>query len=159
MFPDEIGDFGVDVANKVETVRLLASSRNILASAANYFLLPYPGNTGITEISGSTILNVIVSIDVVCWYVCMLLIAIGIFNSIKKKESLLLGILAFLLCYIFINILVVENVPDTIYRYRSVIVGPALLFIDWSVIGRLKARICSVFNGNVNSKDTSLSKH
>ena len=90
---------------------------------------------------------------------CVFLIAIGIFNSIKKKESLLLGILAFLLCYIFINILVVENVPDTIYRYRSVIVGPALLFIDWSVIGRLKARICSVFNGNVNSKDTSLSKH
>jgi hypothetical protein len=159
MFPDEIGDFGIDIANKVETVRLLASSRNILASAANYFLLPYPGNTGITEISGSTILNVIVSIDVVCWYVCMLLIATGIFSSIKKQESILLGILAFLLCYIFINILVVENVPDTIYRYRSVIVGPAFLFIDWSVIGRLKARICSVFKGNVNSKDISLSKH
>ncbi len=148
MFPDEIGDFGVDIANKVEKIKLLASDRNIFSLAANYLLLPYPGNTGIEEVNGSTVLNVIVSIDMIFWYICMLLIATGIFSSIKNKESLLLGILAFLMSYIVINILVVENVSDTIYRYRSVIVGPALMFINWDVLGRLKGHLCNTFRHN-----------
>ncbi len=157
MFPDEIGDFGVDIANKVEKIKLLASNRNILASAANYFLLPYPGNTGIEEISGSTILNIIVSIDMLSWYVCMLLIAAGIFYSVKNKESLLLGILAFLIIYIVINILVVENVSDTIYRYRSVIIGPALMFIDWRVIAGLKEHFIKIFRRHRENESNSIS--
>ncbi len=159
MFPEEIGNFGVDIANKVDKIKLMASNRNLFASAANYFLLPYPGNTGIEEISGSTILNMIVSIDMLSWYVCMLLIAAGIFYSIKNKESLLLGILAFLISYIVINILVVENVSDTIYRYRSVIVGPALMFIDWKVIARLKEHICNAFKRKENRAKTDVLSH
>jgi hypothetical protein len=53
----------------------------------------------------------------------------------------MLGLLAFLVTYIVINIPVVENVSDTIYRYRSVIVGTSLLFIDWYIIGSLFRRI------------------
>ncbi|NLK88513.1 MAG: hypothetical protein GX279_13675 [Clostridiaceae bacterium] len=156
-FPDDIGDFGVDFANKVNQIKLLASNRNIIISAANYFLLPYPGSTGIEEISKSTILNIIVSVDMLFWYGCMLLIAAGIFFSAKRKESFLLGILAFLACYIVINILVVENVSDTIYRYRSVIIGPALMFIDRDVIGRLKRHICKPFRRRKESGSTPTS--
>jgi hypothetical protein len=154
MFPEEIGSFGVDITNKVEKIKTMASNRNILALAVNYLLLPYPGNTGIEDISGSTFLNAVVSVDMIFWYVCMLLIAAGVFYSIKNKESLLLGILAFLVSYIIINILVVENVSDTIYRYRSVIVGPALMFIDWSVLARLKGYIYNVFKRSRSSTKT-----
>jgi hypothetical protein len=154
MFPEEIGDFGIDITNKVEKIKLLASSRNIFALAVNYLLLPYPGNPGLEDISSSTFLNVIVSVDMLAWYVCLPLIAAGVFFNIKKKESLLLGILAFLVSYIIINILVVENVSDTIYRYRSVIVGPALMFIDWSVLARLKGYICNVFKHSRSSTKT-----
>lgn len=139
MFPEEIGDFDVDLANKVNKIKLIASNRNIFASVMNYFLLPFPGNTGIEEISGNTVLNAVVSIDMISWYACLLLIAVGIVNIIRRrKESFLLGTLAFIGLYIFINVLVVENVSDTIYRYRSVIVGPSLLFIDWNAVTQLK---------------------
>jgi hypothetical protein len=157
MFPYDVGDFGIDFANKVNKIKLLASNRNIIVSAANYFLLPYPGNTGIEEISNSTILNIIVSIDMLSWYACMLLIAAGILSSLKRKESLLLGVLAFLSSYIVINVLVVENVSDTIYRYRSVIVGPALMFIDWDVVARLKERICKPFRRHRENKSNPVS--
>lgn len=156
MFPEEIGDFGIDITNKVEKIKLLASNRNIFALAVNYLLLPYPGNPGLEDISGSTFLNVVVSVDMLAWYVCLPLIAAGVFFNIKKKESLLLGILAFLVSYIIINILVVENVPDTIYRYRSVIVGPALMFIDWNAIARLKGHICSAFKRGKRSTKTGV---
>jgi hypothetical protein len=144
-FPEEVGNFEVDLANKVDKIKLVASNRNIITSAVNYFLMPYPGNTCIEEISSSTILNAVVSIDMLFWYVCMLFIATGIFFSIRRREKLLLGILAFIASYIVINILVVENVSDTIYRYRSVIVGPALLFIDRNVIAHMKERLYSTF--------------
>jgi|GEM_PF-299063 len=142
-FPEEIGDFSTDMANKVETIKLMASSRNILLTALNYFILPYPGNTGIAEISGSIVLNAIVSADMIFWYACMLLMIPGIAEAIKNKESFLLGLLAFLTAYNVINIIAVENVPDTIYRYRSVTIGISLLFTDWSIISRTWSRIGS----------------
>ena len=140
-FPEEIGDFSTDMANKVETIKLIASNRDILLTALNYFLLPYPGNTGIAEIRGSVALNVIVSIDMIFWYLCLLLMVPGIIAAVKNKESFLLGLLAFLTLYSVINIIAVENVPDTIYRYRSLTAGLSLLFIDWKIISQTRSRI------------------
>ncbi len=151
-FPDEMGDLGTDLANKAKTIRLLASNRNILLAAVNYFLVPYPGNTGISEINGSVALNMAVSIDMIFWYICMLLMVPGILSAARKKESFLLGLTAFLASYIIINILVVENVSDTIYRYRSVITGLSLLLIDHSAVERAGSFICNALRLHSKSK-------
>lgn len=145
-FPDAADDLGEDISNKIGTIGLLASNRNILTAAYNYFVLPYPGNTGIADIKGNGTLNLIVSLDMIAWYLCLLLTPTGIYSAIKKRDSFPIGVLAFLACYIVINVLVVENVADTIYRYRSVIVGMSLLFIDWNVISRLAKRSEALFN-------------
>lgn len=143
-FPDEIGDLGIDIANKAKRIGLVASNRNILLAAVNYLLMPYPGNTGISEISGNIALNVLVSIDMLYWYACMFAMIPGIIKAVRHKEGFMLGLLAFLVSYIVINALVVENVPDTIYRYRSVITGLALLFMDRDAIAHTNQRIVQI---------------
>ncbi len=152
MFPEQSANVSVDISNKVETVKLIASNKNILLAAANYILLPYPGDVNIADIKGSNILESVVSIDMMGWYVCLILMLSGIYSSIKKKESYMLGLLAFLVTYVAINVPVVENVPDTIYRYRSVIVGISLMFIDWNVIGSLFRRIEGIPDCNKGSR-------
>ncbi len=140
MFPDETNDLSEDIGNKWEVLKLLASGRNVLVSTVNYILLPYPGNTNIADISYSKLLQFVVSTDMIIWYFCLVFMLPGIYSAIRKKNSYMIGIMAFLASYILINALVVENVPDTIYRYRSVIVGTLLLFIDWDAIGRMTKR-------------------
>lgn len=134
MFPDETNDLSDDIANKWEVLKLIASGRNAIVSTMNYILLPYPGKINIPDISFSKLLQYIVSADMIAWYFCLLFMLPGIYSAIRKKNSYLLGIMAFLASYILINAMVVENVPDTIYRYRSVIVGTSLLFIDWDAV-------------------------
>ncbi len=141
MFPEQSSKVSVDISNKVETVKLIASNKNILLAAVNYILLPYPGNINIKDIKGSNILESVVSMDMMGWYACLILMLSGIYSSIKRKEPYMLGLLAFLVTYVVINVPVVENVSDTIYRYRSVIVGISLMFIDCDVIGRVFRRI------------------
>lgn len=140
MFPDETSDLTEDIGNKWEVLKLIASGRNVLLATVNYILLPNPGNIDIADIRGNEPIRFIVSVDMVIWYFCLLFMLTGIYSTIKKKDSYLLGVIAFLVSYILINALVVENVPDTIYRYRSVIVGISLLFIDWSPISSLTKR-------------------
>ena len=140
MFPDETNDLGEDIGNKWEVLKLLASGRNMFLATVNYVLLPNPGNIDIADIKGNKPLQLIVCADMVIWYFCLLLILIGIYSVIREKDNYLLGILVFLASYILINALVVENVSDTIYRYRSVIVGTSLLFINWDLIISLSKR-------------------
>lgn len=140
MFPAETSDLSEDIGNKWEVLKLIASGRNVLLATANYIILPNPGNIDIADIRGNEPIQFIVCVDMVIWYFCLLFMLTGIYSSIKKKDSYLLGVMAFLVSYILINALVVENVPDTIYRYRSVIVGISLLFIDWSPISSLTKR-------------------
>ena len=137
-----------DVNAKVETIKTIASSRNIILSIVNYLMLPYPGNVDIADIQGRSKVELIVSLDIIAWYVCLLLMLTGIYSTLKRKDSCFIGLLAFLASYIFINALVVENVADTIYRYRSVIIGTSLLFIDWDVLKSLFAH----FDGKVKIK-------
>jgi len=152
MFPEQSANVSVDISNKVETVKLIASNKNMLLAAANYILLPYPGDVNIADIKGSKILESVVSMDMMGWYACLILMLSGIYSSIRRKESYMLGLLAFLVTYIAINVPVVENVSDTIYRYRSVIVGISLMFIDWDVIGNLFRRIEGIPDYNKGAK-------
>lgn len=153
MFPDEIGNLGEDIGNKLETVKLLASGRNILSAAANYILLPYPGKVDIADIRGNDTLNAIVGIDMTVWYLCLLLMLTGLYSLIRKRSIFLTGTFAYLIAYVSINVLVVENVADTIYRYRSVIVGISLLFIDFGVFSHIRSRITDILSlGDGNAK-------
>ena len=126
---------------RISTIGTIASDRNILLSVINYLLLPYPGNIHFGYVQSNNLLEVIVSLDITAWYICLFLMLPGIYSAIKQKESSLIGILAFLASYVIINALVVENVSDTIYRYRSVIIGLALLFIDFDVLKKMFYRL------------------
>lgn len=129
-----------EVGNKIETVKSIASSRNIIVSIVSYLLLPYPGNVDFKDILGNRKVEFIVNMDTIVWYVCLLLMLTGIYSTLKRKESCFMGLLAFLAAYIFINAIVVENVADTILRYRSVIIGTSLLFIDGDVFRNIITR-------------------
>lgn len=136
-FPDETDNLGEDISNKLATIRYIIAGRNIIKATANYILLPYPGNVDFTYIKSNNALELIVSVDMLVWYLCLILMLPGIIAAIREKDKIPLGILVFLSLYILINAMVVENVSDTIYRYRSVIVGTSLLFINWTAISSL----------------------
>lgn len=152
MFPEQSSNVSADIENKVETVKLIASNKNMLTATINYILLPYPGNINIADIKGSNILESVVSMDMMGWYACLILMLSGIYSSLKRKDSYMLGLLAFLVTYVAVNVPVVENVADTIYRYRSVIVGISLLFIDWNVLGTLFRHIEGLPDYNKGAK-------
>lgn len=129
-----------DVGSKVETVTAIALNRNIFVSIVNYLILPYPGNIDIADIQGSRKVELIVGMDMIAWYISLLLMLTGIYSTFKRKETFFMGLLTFLAAYIFINAIVVENVADTILRYRSVIIGTSLLFIDGDVFRNIITR-------------------
>jgi len=139
-FPEETNDLSDDIANKWKVLKLIASGRNAFVSTVNYILIPYPGKINIADISFSKPLQFVVSCDMIAWYFCLLSMLPGIYSAARNKNRYLLGILAFLAAYILINAMVVENVPDTIYRYRSTIVGTSLLFIDWDALSLMAKR-------------------
>lgn len=130
-----------EVTSKMQTVKTIASNRNIAVSIVNYVILPFPGDINIADLHGDHKLEFVVSMDMLAWYGCLILMITGIYSTLRKKESCFIGLMAFMAAYIFINAMVVENVADTIYRYRSVIVGTALLLIDGDVVKYLFNRI------------------
>jgi len=134
---EQTGSLTQDVGSKMEKIKSIASDRNIIVAIVNYLVLPYPGNLDIADIQGNHLAQFIENIDMLVWYACLLLMLTGIYSTLKQKESCFIGLLAFMAAYIFINALVVENVADTILRYRSVIIGTSLLFIDWDVLRNL----------------------
>lgn len=123
--------------SKIGTIAAIASNRNIFESVIEYILLPYPGDIDINDINGNKLIEAVVSADIIVWYICIALMIPGIVTSFKKRNGLFIGLFAFIAVYVIINALVVENVADTIYRYRSVIVGTSLLFIDTDSIKKL----------------------
>jgi len=137
-FPDKQTDsMAEDIGSKMDRIVSIASGRNIIVSIVNYLVLPYPGDLDIADIEGNSIAEFMENIDMLIWYACMLLMATGIYSTFKQRDSCFKGILAFIAAYVFINALVVENVADTILRYRSVIIGASLLFIDCNVLKSL----------------------
>lgn len=141
-FPKEQTDNVVkDATGKISTIQSIVSKKNILESLVNYLLLPYPGNIDIVDIKGSRKATLFVQIDMVAWYVCLILILSGIYTTLRNRDSYFIGLLAFCTVYVIINAALVENVSDTIYRYRSVIVGLLILFIDGNTIRNTVRRL------------------
>lgn len=152
-----------DVGNKVETVKSIASGRNIILSIVNYLVLPYPGNVDFADIRGNHQLEFVVDMDMIAWYICLLLMLTGIYSTFKRRDSCFMGLLTYAAAYVIINATVAENVADTILRYRSVIIGTSLLFIDGDVFRNIYTRFESYmrFKSGPAKVDTisSYSKH
>ena len=141
-FPkEETSSIVQDATNKIAAVQSIISKRNLLVSLMNYLILPYPGNIDIADIKGSWKATFFVQLDMIAWYICLILIPSGIYAALKKRDSCFVGLLAFITTYILINAMLVENVSDTILRYRSVIVGLMILFIDGNVIGNFLKKL------------------
>ena len=160
-FPQEpAGSITNELHMKLTTLKAIASSRNIVLSIINSLILPYPGLIDIADIRGNYSMELIVSVDMIGWYFCLIMMASGIYYSLKKQNCLFLGLLAYTCAYIVINAMVVENVSDTIYRYRSVIVGTSLLFINTDVLKKLLSRFWNITGskpGIIKAKTVSFS--
>lgn len=136
-----------DASNKIAVVGTIASNRNLLVSILDYLVLPLPSNVNIADINSSPKVQLLVKMDMTAWYICLFLVMTGVYTTLKKRDSCFMGLLAFIAAYVLINALVVENVSDTIYRYRSVIVGLVILFIDGNVISGILKRLGNLFRG------------
>ena len=146
-----------DASNKIAVVGTIASNRNLLVSILDYLVLPLPGNVNIMDINSSPKAQLLVRMDMSVWYICLFLVLTGIYTTLKNRDSCFMGLLAFIAAYVLINALVVENVSDTIYRYRSVIVGLVILFIDGNVISNIFRRLGNLFRGA--STDSYIFRH
>ncbi|NJD01907.1 MAG: hypothetical protein FIA99_04765 [Ruminiclostridium sp.] len=159
-FPKEQKENIVDAVNsKVDTINDIIAKKNILKSIAYWLLLPNPAKMNISDISFSNKVQLVVRIDMIIWYICLFLILTGIYSAFKTRDSYFLGLLSFIAAYILINAVIAENVADTVYRYRSAIVGLTILFIDGKVIKQLFRQFGMLFYSNGEVKPTSYSKY
>lgn len=140
-----------DASSKIAVVGSIASERNLFLSIVDYLVLPLPGSINIADINSSPKVKLLVRMDMAVWYVCLFLVLTGIYTTLKNRDSCFMGLLAYIAAYVFINALVVENVSDTILRYRSVIVGLVILFIDGNVIKEILRRLGNLFRGEPTS--------
>lgn len=85
----------------------------------------------ITDISGHNLLIALVQLEMILWYLCMIIALFGILDTFLRWDPYLLGIIAFMISYTLINALLSEEVADTYYRYRAALVAPVLLFADY----------------------------
>jgi hypothetical protein len=81
--------------------------------------------------------KLLVDMDMLAWYVCLLMTPAGLFRAIRNKQSSILGILTFSAVYILLNATLVQFEQGAVYRYRSVIVAFILLFLDGQAIKSL----------------------
>jgi hypothetical protein len=140
-----------DASSKIAVVGSIASDRNVLLSILDYLVLPLPGSIDIADIKSSPRIQLLVQLDMAAWYICLFLVLTGIYKTIKSRDSCFMGLLAYITAYVLINALVVENVSDTILRYRSIIVGLIILFIDGNVIKDIFRRLGNLFRGEPTS--------
>jgi hypothetical protein len=88
-----------DVTTKVHTVKTIAENRNVFVSIINYVMLPYPNKVEIADIQGNKSLEMIVSMDMITWYICLVMMLSGIYASFKRKDSCFIGMIVFLAAY------------------------------------------------------------
>ncbi|MGI6086154.1 MAG: hypothetical protein ACOYIF_12105 [Acetivibrionales bacterium] len=112
----------------------IADSINSFLTKPHFKDVPY-----ITDIAANTMAIIVVKIEMLLWYLCLLVSVFGIFHALIRWDSYLIGMLAFVVSYGLINALISENVADTYYRYRAAITAPVLLFADYrSLFQKLK---------------------
>lgn len=138
IFPkDQMEGLLQDVSSKINTISNIVARKNLFDSILYSLVQPNPTKLNIADIMNSSKTQLVVQVDMIVWYICMILIFTGIYTAFKNKDSFLLGLLSFIAAYILINALIAENVADTVYRYRAAIVGLVVLFIDGRVIGKI----------------------
>lgn len=121
-----------DLDEEVGSIINTILGKDIPGSINSFLAKPYPENVpSITDISGNNLAITIVRIEMILWYICMILAVFGFLDTLLKWDPYLLGIIAFIVSYSLINALISENVQETYYRYRAAIVAPVLLFADF----------------------------
>ncbi len=115
----------------------VAASINGFLTKPHFEDVPY-----ITDIAANTIAIIIVKIEMLLWYLCLVISVFGIMHTFIRWDPYLIGVLAFIVSYGLINALISENVADTYYRYRAAITAPLLLFADYRLFfQKIKALI------------------
>lgn len=111
----------------VETIR----GKNLLHAINGFFTEPHPSEIQeINDLQGQGIASAAVLAEMLLWYLCMMVAIFGMMEATLRGDVFLIGMIVFVLLYSGINILMVEDISDTYYRYRSFIIAPVLLFCD-----------------------------
>jgi len=124
------GDENLD--EEIDSILNTIMSKNIPNSINGFLTKPHLEEVPfIPDIAGNPFAITVVRIEMILWYICMIVSVFGIMYALIKWDPYLLGLLAFIVSYGLINALISENVADTYYRYRAAIVAPLLLFADY----------------------------
>lgn len=109
--------------------------KDIPSSISGFLTKPHLDEVAfIPDIAANPPIIIIVRIEMILWYVCMIVAIFGIMYTLIKLDPYLLGMLVFIVSYGLVNALISEDVADTYYRYRAAIVAPTLLFADYRLL-------------------------
>lgn len=126
----ESGDEDLD--EEMKSIINTIMSKNVPGSINGFLTKPHLDEVPfIPDIAANPPAITVVRIEMILWYICMVISVFGIMYALMNRDPYLIGILAFIVSYSLINALISENVADTYYRYRAAIVAPLLLFADY----------------------------
>ncbi len=129
---DKTASGDADLDEEIDSILNTIMSKNIPDSINGFLTKPHLDEIQfIPDIAGNPLAITVVRIEMILWYLCLIISVFGIMYSLIKWDPFLLGILAFIIAYSLVNSLISENVADTYYRYRAAIVAPLLLFADY----------------------------
>ncbi len=121
-----------DIDDELGSILKIIKEKNIPGAINGFLTKPHLENVdNITDISGNYFAVTMVRLEMVFWYLCMVIALFGVLDAMLKWDPYLLGIVAFIIFYSLINALISENVADTYFRYRAAIIAPVLLFADY----------------------------
>lgn len=120
-----------DLNDEMDSILKIIFEKDIPDAINGFLTKPHlEGVDNITDISGNYFAVTVVRIEMVLWYVCMIIALFGFLNTLLEWNPYLIGVMAFIVSYSLINALISENIADTYYRYRAAIIAPMLLFAD-----------------------------
>jgi hypothetical protein len=121
-----------DLDEEINSIISIIMHKDIPAAVNGFFTKPYPDQIiEITDIRGNTPAIIFTKIEIILWYLALLLAATGSIYCVLKGNPYLIGILAYIVVYSLINALIAENISETYFRYRAFIYAPILLFADY----------------------------
>ena len=120
-----------DLSAEYLSVLHMLREKDLPTAINGFFTEPHPENIrGISDLQGQPLAMAAVLLEMLLWYLLMLLAVFGMMEATLRLDAFLLGMLVFILLYSGINILLAENISDTYYRYRAFIIAPVMLFAD-----------------------------
>lgn len=120
-----------DIIDEFDSIFKIIMSKDVPDAINGFLTKPHLRKVNsISDISGNAFAVTAVKIEMILWYLCLVVALLGAIDALLKWNPYLLGLLAFIVSYSLINALICENVGETYYRYRAAIVAPILLFAD-----------------------------